>query len=187
MGMDFRAADIRAGVDQPLHVGSRCTAQIEAKGLRKEEVRAIAALLIPALDSSADGAGYYCQVKSAVHSLLVIYLGTKRITLFLGELMVSGNILVVLRVLGDQRPLLQQVSVLGKALPISEIPHLRHQLMLRRAGKEVPDLGIDVVRQVCTVNCRGMVAAFLCMVGCFVLRSGVLLADPLPVQKRGKW
>lgn len=116
-----------------------------------------------------------------------VYLGTKRITLFLGELMVSGNILVVLRVFGDQRPLLQQVSVLGKALPISEIPHLRHQLMLRRAGKEVPDLGIDVVRQVCTVNCRGMVAAFLCMVGCFVLRSGVLLADPLPVQKRGKW
>lgn len=84
--------------------------------LRKGEVRAIGALSIPALDSSADGADYYCQIESARNSPFVMCLCMERITLFLGELMLSGSILVVLRVLCDQRLFLQQVGVLGKHL-----------------------------------------------------------------------
>lgn len=54
MGTDVRAADIRTGVDQPLYVRSICTAQIDPEGLGEGKICAIAALLIPALDTSSD-------------------------------------------------------------------------------------------------------------------------------------
>lgn len=75
-----------------------------------------------------------------------MYLGLKGIAFLLSELMLSGDILVVLRVLGDQRTLLQQVSILGKALLISKVLHLSHQFVLGNASKGVLDLGLEVGR-----------------------------------------
>lgn len=141
-----RAANIRTRVDQPLYVGPGCTARIESESLGERQICAIAALLVPTLDSSADGAGYHCHVEHPGYSPFVMYLGLKGIAFLLSELMLSGDILVVLRVLGDQRALLQQVSILGKALLISKVLHLSHQFVLGNASKGVFDLGLEVGR-----------------------------------------
>lgn len=79
-------------------------------------------------------------------------LGMKGIALLLSELMLPGKILVILRVLGDQRTLLQQISVLGKTLLVREIFHLGHKLVLRDAIKRVLDLCVEVRREVDPVD-----------------------------------
>lgn len=146
MTTHIRAANIRTGVDQPLHVGPVCAAQIESEGLGKRQIRAIAALLVPALDSSADGAGYYCHVERLRYSPFVVYLGLNGITLFLSELILSGNILVVVGVLSDQRTLLQQFSILDETLLISKVLHLGHEFVFGNSGKRVLDFRLEVGR-----------------------------------------
>lgn len=177
MRTNLRAADIRAGVDQSLYVDPICAVHIESKSLGKRQIRAIAALLVPALDSSADGAGQYCHIEHPGNSPLVMHFGPKGITFLWTDLMLSGDILVVLRVLGDQGALLQQVSVLGKALLISEVLHPSQEFMLGNAGERVLDLGIDVGCQVNAADCREVMDALSCVVGGFILWSCLLLVN----------
>lgn len=91
--------------------------------------------------------------------------------------MLSGETLVILRVLGDERTLLQYIGVLRKALLVSEVFHLAHEFVLRNAVQRVLDLCIEVRRQVDTVDGSGMMDAFLCVANDFMLWSCVLLVD----------
>lgn len=170
METNLRAANIRTGVDQSLNVCPKRGIQVESECLGEGQVRAIATLLIPALDGGADGAGDYSQVEHLWNSPFVFYLGLQGHTFFLGKLVLSENIVVILRILGDQRPFLQDIGVLDETFLISKVFNLGYELVLGDSGKRVLDLGIKIGRKVGTVDCRRVMNCFLCVGIDFMLR-----------------
>lgn len=159
--MSLRAADIRTRVDQPLDLGPIACVQVDTESLGKGQVGGIATLLIPALDSSSDRACYYCHVEHLGHSPFMVHFVLESCKFFNGELLLSGNTVVVVGVLGDQCSLLQQISVFGEAFLISKVLDLGYEFMLGNPGKWVLDLGFEVCRQIGAMDCRRVMSALL--------------------------
>lgn len=126
---------------------------VNSKSLGERKVRAVATLLVPTLDSSADGAGDDGQIERPGDSPLVGDLSLEDHDLVGVEFVLAMDILVGVGVLSDQCALLQYVSVLGDALLLSKLLDLGHELMPGDAREWVLDLGLDIGREVGAFDC----------------------------------
>lgn len=177
LGVNVRATDVRARIDQPLDVSAIGGVGVKAKGLGEGQVGAIASLLVPTLDGGADGAGDDGQVERPGDPPLVADLVLEDGALLGGEFLCAVYLLICVWVLGDEGTLLQVLEVLGDALLVGEVLHLEHELVLWNAGEGVLDLGLDVGREIGVFDSRAVVVALLRMrVSCILRRSVVSLA-----------
>lgn len=167
---DIRATDVRASVDQTLNVSAVGGVRVEAESDWERKVRTVAALLIPTLDSSANGAGDDCQVERSRNFPFVADLSLEDGDLLGAELLLATDLFVVVWVLSNECALLQVVGVLGDALLSSKLLNLSHKLVLWDASERVLDLCLDICNKVRLLYSGTVVVALLRMRVSRVLR-----------------
>lgn len=174
--MDVRATKVGGSIDQANNVGAIVGGFVKAQGSRKRQIGAIAALLIPSLDGRTNGAGDDGQVEHLGDAPLVAHLPLQGRDFIVVELLLTVDVLVIVRVLSHQGALLEVVDVLGEALLGSEIVDLGHELVLGDAGQGILDLGLEVVREVSGLDGIGAVDTMLGMRVSVARVSGVLVS-----------
>ncbi len=98
----------------------------DAVNFGEEDVSTIATSLIPALDRSTDRASRDSEEQASGHAPPVQDLVAETLLLDLVERLLAVQVLVVVRVLGDQGALAQERDVLDQVLLVREVLDIAH-------------------------------------------------------------
>lgn len=167
----LRASNVGSGVDEAHHIRAVGGTFVEAERSRKRQICAVAALLIPTLDGSTNRASDDGEVERLGNPPFVGDFCLEDGHLGVVELVLSVNILEVVRVLCDQGTLLEVLGMFAKALFVDEIIDLGHELVSWNAGEGILDLGFEIGGQVGLVDESVVICTLLCMRCLFILRS----------------
>lgn len=136
---DEGTANVRAGVEQTDQKSVARAVAADAVDLGEEDVGAVDARLIPALDSGTNGAGDDGEVKTPREPPFVSGFLVQGGLLLLVESVLASDVFVVPRVLRDQGALAQQADVLSQALLLSKDLDSAHKLRVGKALEGILD------------------------------------------------
>jgi hypothetical protein len=148
-----RRSDVRTGVDQTLiplvsgrvRVGRsvrRWVRNRNAQGIRKRQVGAIRASLIPALDSSADGAKNDGEVKGFWLAPFVQHFVSNRLLFVLCQ---AGNTLKRWRVFGHESASNEKIGLVAEIVQPGKLLDVLDDFLVGEMGQRVLDSAIPSV------------------------------------------
>lgn len=134
---NLRRTEIGTSVDNTNNDSIICAVGTDTVDVREEDVGAVAASLIPALDGGANGASSDGEEELLGHAPLVRHLLLEDLNLALREGLVTIDVANVLRVLRHESALLEDGDMLLEAAPLSKGLDIAHELRSRDAFEGV--------------------------------------------------
>lgn len=144
MGANLRASNVWGSIDEANQVSTVGSIFVNAEGGGKRQVCAVATLLVPTLDGSADGTSDDSEVERLGDPPLVGDFLLQNSDFGLVQFECSVDVLKIVGILCDQGALFEILDVLVEALFVDEGVDIGEELVPGDAGEGVLDLGLEV-------------------------------------------